>query len=273
MNTEIKWILASALIAQALNGMCASTRMPASDVLLRIDTEEPVTIQNAHIEGDLDFTQLKKKTPGGSYGARVGMVKEFYTKLRAPLTLENCVIEGDIITFREERRRLLLKEFFVAFDAPLILKGCRIEGEVAFERLAFYDAVVLEDCVFENEVRFEEVHFSQAPNIQGSEFPEGLTHRKTNWNPEDGALEGADRPNEEPRATITLVLRNSSAHDMPIQFADNRWNLSPHGDSTLSALEGTTIFLNAPGQPKRALLTVTRQVAGQIVDVARIATP
>lgn len=273
MKQEMKWILASALIAQALNGMAEAPRMPASDVLLRIDTEEPITIQGAHIEGDLDFTQLNKKTPGGSYGARVGMVKEFYTKLRAPLTLEDCVIEGGIITFREERRRLLLKEFFVAFDAPLILKRCRIQGPAVFERLAFYDEVVMEDCVFEDELRFEAVRFSKAPQVSGSEFLEGLTNKKTNWDPEKEELKASEDQKSEAQPSITLVLRNPSSQDVPIQFADNRWNLSPHGDSTLSAAIGTKIYLTGPGQRKRELLTVTREVAGQIIDVTRMTTP
>ena len=50
---------------------------------------EPIELKGKTIVGDLDFTRLQKKYRGGSYGVRRGVVKEFFTKLRAPLVLRN----------------------------------------------------------------------------------------------------------------------------------------------------------------------------------------
>ena len=253
----------------ATSSMAALESMPASDVLLRIDTEAPITIQNATIQGDLDFTQLRRKTPGGSYGGRVGMVKEFYTKLKAPLVLEDCVIDGSIITFREDRRRLLLKEFFVAFDASLTLRRCRITGPVTFERLTFYDRLVIEDCEFEDQVTVNQVRFSKTPEVSGNTLHKGLVNERSNWDEESGSLKGGNQELAKKDESIAIVLRNPSAHDVPIQFGDNKWNLSPRGTSTLRAAPGTKIFLTERGQKKRELITLSADLAGQIIDVTR----
>lgn len=259
--------------ALTMTASLAKEQIPATDVLIRIDTEEPITIKNASIQGDLDFTQLRKKTPGGSYGGRVGMVKEFFTKLKAPLTLEDCVIEGGIITFREDRRRLLLKEFFVAFDAPLILRRCKITGPVSFERLTFYDRLVIEDCEFEEKVRIDQVRFSKAPEASGNTLHKGLENKRSNWDEETGNLTDGDQELAKKEPSIAIVLRNPSSQDVPIQFGDNKWNLSPRGNSTLRAAPGTKIYLTERGQKKRELLTLSPEMAGHIFDVTRLTTP
>ncbi len=266
-------LTAISAFALATASVTAKDVIPASDVLLRIDTEEPITIKNATIQGDLDFTQLRRKTPGGSYGGRVGVVKEFYTKLRAPLVLENCVIEGSVITFREDQRRLLLKEFFVAFDKSLILRRCRITGPVTFERLTFYDHLVLEDCEFEAPVRIDKVRFSNAPEVSGNTYHKGLVNERSNWDEHRGSLTGGDDELAKKDDSIAIVLRNPSAKDVPIQFGDSKWNLSPRGNSTLRAAPGTKIYLTERGQKKRELMTLTAEMAGQIFDVTRLATP
>jgi len=262
----------AALALTTISGFALES-IPAADLLIRIDTEEPVTIKNATIQGDLDFTQLRRKTPGGSYGGRVGVVKEYYTKLRAPLVLEDCVIDGSLITFREDRRRLLLKEFFVAFDASLILRRCRITGPVTFERLTFYDGLILEECEFEDEVRIDKVRFSKTPQISQNTYQKGLVNQGSNWDEQTGKLTGGDEKLAEKDDSIVIVLRNPSAKDVPIQFEDNKWNLSPQSVSNLRAAPGVKIYLTERGQKKRELMTLTPEMAGQIFDVTRLSTP
>jgi hypothetical protein len=80
-------------------GTTIAEELSATDLLKRIDQEKPIKLTNTTINGNLDFTQLERKTRGGSYGGRVGRVKEFFTKLRAPLMLEHCTINGDLITY------------------------------------------------------------------------------------------------------------------------------------------------------------------------------
>ena len=249
---------------------CHADTVSAIDLLKRIDGEKPIELKGVSISGDLDFTKLSKKYRGGAYGGRVGRVKEYYTKLRAPLVLEDSTINGAIITFREERQRLLLKENFVAFDAPLVLRRCRIQGEATFESLTFYDKLVIEDCVFEKPVRFEKVHFAQAPEIVRNYFSKGLANRKTNWTRNSDAVitPVKKRPTGNPGLAVTL--RNPSSQSVPIQFGDNRWNLSPKGHSTLLAAPGTKVYLTKDGEKKRVLLTITPEIAGQRFDVTRL---
>jgi hypothetical protein len=262
-----------AALALTMSSTSALESMSAADVLLRIDTEEPITIKKATILGDLDFTQLRRKTPGGSYGGRVGVVKEYYTKLKAPLILEDCIIDGSLITFREDRRQLLLKEFFVAFDASLVLRRCRITGPVTFERLTFYDQMILEECEFEDEVLIDRVRFSKNPKISQNTYRKGLVNKGSNWDEKTGQLTEGDEKLLKKDNSIVIVLRNPTAKDVPIQFEDSKWNLSPRSTSNLRAAPGTIIYLTERGQKKRELMTLTPEMAGQIFDVTRLTTP
>ncbi|MGK0184912.1 MAG: hypothetical protein ACI9R3_000686 [Verrucomicrobiales bacterium] len=271
MNIFTK-LAAVAIVGYFIVGTIQAETITAADLLQRIDGEKPVRIASATITGDLDFTRLKRKTRGGSYGGRVGQVKEFFTKLKAPLLLEDCVIEGGIITFREERKRLLLKEYFVAFDAPLTLRRCQVRGAVDFERLTFYGNVVIEDCVFDEKVRFEKVHFSKPPTILRNGFKKGLIDRETNLKEKPKTERRVAAKKEQPAAAfdIPVVLKNPSRRAVAIQFGKEKWTLSPKGTSTLQAASGTKIFLIKKGKKDRVLLTVTPEIAGETFDVTRL---
>lgn len=272
MKTITKFAAVAVLGISSISTGQAETSITAADLLKQIDEERPLRISEATITGDLDFTRLKRKTRGGSYGGRVGQVKEFFTKLRAPLVLEDCVIEGGIITFREERKHLLLKENFVAFDAPVTLRRCHVHGQVDFERLTFYSHVIIEDCIFDQEVRLEKVRFSKPPTIRRNEFKKGLIDRETNLKEKPEAERQVARKKEKPMENprIPVVLKNPSRRSVAIQFGKEKWTLSPRGSSTLQAVSGTKVYLTKNGKKLRVLFTVTPGVAGETFDVTRL---
>lgn len=274
-SIQILLPLVVALASQETRATGQPETVSAEALLRRINAEESVRIHGKRIVGDLDFTALDNKYPGGSYGVRIGRVREIFTKLKSPLHLEDCVIDGAIITFTEERKRLLLKENFVAFDGPLILRRCRFLGPVTFERLTFYNEVVIEDCVFEKPVRIEKVRFIRPPTIGGNRFVDGIVHRDSNWSPipDQPRTAGAETPkdgaSDSDETDISIVLKNPSSRSVAIQFGKDRWNLSPHGSSTLRTAPGTSVYLLRNGKKDRLLLTVTPDIAGKTVDVTR----
>ena len=243
------------------------TYSPAQ-ILQMINRQEAVTLEGATITGTLDFTLLEKQHPSGSYGVRNGQVKRFTAKVKQPLVLKNCTIQGGIRTTREEQNGRLLKEYFTAFDAALVLENCTFQGPLDFEEMAFYGAVVLKNCTFQERVRFEKVHFAIAPTEEGNAFKKQLSIQDTNWNEEEEKL--VTPTPKEPDNRVQFTLRNTSLKPISIKFGQTVWNLSPVSTSSLLTEPGQDIYLLYKGKKERLLLTVKPELQGQTVDVAKL---
>lgn len=244
----------------------------AQALLEKIDRGQPLKLKNAQITGDLDFTQLRDKRAGGSYGGRVGRVKEFYTQVNVPLVFENCEFTGSIVTFREERKRLLLKEYFVRIQSPITFKNCTFRKPVTFERLLFSKLVIIQDCVFEEPLRFEKMKFKDSPIINGNRYKKGIKNRKTNWTGKSLIQTTTQSKKERSKSSsgLSVTLKNPSFKSVQIEFGKHRWNLSPLGHSTLQAQPGTAIYLYEKGKRQRILLTLGKEIDGKTFDVTRL---
>lgn len=258
------------LIAFALLTFNTSAQevVQASDILQMVNKKEKVELEGVTIKGDLDFTSLNKKFRGGSYGVRKGVVKEYFTKLLAPLILKNCTIEGDIITFSENQTPGVLKENFVAFDEVAIFENCQFRGDVTFERMTFYQGIEIRNCTFEQKLNFDRVHFSIAPIIEGGNTMSQLSKRKTNWAEIRGEIpkkEERDRSNE-----VTIIFNNDTFKDVQIKFGFTTWNLNPLGKSSLLTDIGTDIYLFEDGKKQRVLLTASKENDGKEFKLSKL---
>lgn len=246
----------------------AQNTVTAESILQRINAQEHVELEGVTITGDLDFTTLEKKFRGGSYGIRKGMVKEFFTKLSAPLVLRNCRIEGEIITYTETEKPGLVKHNFTAFDEKATFDNCTFAERVTFEKMTFYQGVEFRNCTFEERLKFRKVHFSKPPVFEGNELADKLVNVETNWTGTSGKL--AEKPAGQERNSVTIVLKNSSLKDIDIRFGWTTWTLSPLGKSSLIADLGQEIYLWKNGSKSRRLITVTEDMEGQVFDVAKM---
>lgn len=249
------------------NAVFGQAQLSAAVILKKIDREEKVELTGATISGDLDLTQLSKKYKGGSYGVRRGLVKEFYTKVKAPLILKNCTLDGSIVTRSDERTPGVLKENFVAFDAPVVFENCRFRGVATFESLTFYQSLTIKNCVFEEDLIFEKIHFAGQPVIEGNDIRGRLVNRQTNWSDDTRQL---IPPPSQPQGQVTLILQNTSFGSIEIKFGNTKWTLSPLGKSTLVSEDGQEIFLVKNGREERRLLTVTADLEGKTIDIAKL---
>lgn len=235
----------------------------ANEVLAQIDRQEPLEFSNVTITGDLDFTLLSKTYRGGSYGIRGGQVKELFTKVLQPIRFTNCQFTGSIQTTRETRAGRLVSEFFTAFDALLAFENCQFAERVSFERLTFYQGVSIRECTFAKPLVFEKVRFAQEPNLFNNTYQQGLTNKDTNW----------PQPPPSPTAAedsgVTLILKNPTLKAIKISFGGTVWNLAPLGSSSLLTNVGQEIYvLNAQQKRERLLVTVTKSLDGQEINVA-----
>ncbi|MEO1260279.1 MAG: hypothetical protein AAFZ15_15900 [Bacteroidota bacterium] len=253
----------------ALNASAQNERIAATDILDKINKAQPVEISNKTIVGDLDFTTLKKKFRGGSYGVRKGVVKEYFTKLLAPMTLKNCIIEGEIITFSEDQKPGILKENFVAFDQLAVFENCQFQSDVTFERMTFYQGIEIKNCTFVKSLKFDRVHFAVAPLIEGGNALSKLINRKTNW---DGMSKELPTPEkwEEDENVVTLILNNNTASEVQIRFDRTTWNLSPFGKSSLITEIGTEVHLLKKGKKERVLITAAKEMDGQEFKISQL---
>ncbi|MCB9080971.1 MAG: pentapeptide repeat-containing protein [Lewinellaceae bacterium] len=242
----------------------AQTTISANEVLAQIDRQEPLVFSNVTITGDLDFTLLSKTYRGGSYGIRGGQVKEFFTKVLQPVRFTNCQFTGDIKTTRETRSERLVSEFFTAFDAQLAFENCQFAGKVSFERLTFYQGVSIRECTFAKPLVFQKVHFAQEPDFFNNTYEQGLTNKDTNWPPPPPVTTPASED-----SGVTLILKNPTLKAIKISFGKTVWNLSPLGSSSLLTTVGQEIYvLNSQQKRERLLVTVTKSLDGQAINVA-----
>ena len=250
-----------------LNGIVnAQTTLTADELLERIDKKEHVELEGVTITGDVNFEKLEKKYRGGSYGVRKGVVKEFFTKLRAPLILKNCRIEGEFITYSETEKPGVVRHNFTAFDEVAIFENCVFEEGVTFEKMTFYQGVEFRNCTFEDGLTFSKVHFSKPPVFENNEVKGRLVNRETNWEKNNGSL----TPPPPERETVTVVFKNTSLENVEIRFDRTTWTLNPLGKSSLLAEPGLEIYLWENRSKKRLLLTVTEEMEGQVFDVAKL---
>ena len=259
------FIIAFALMAFNVS---AQEVIQASDILQKINKKEKVELEGVTIKGDLDFTSLNKKFRGGSYGVWRGVVKEFFTKLLAPLILKNCTMEGDIITFSEKQTPGVLKENFVAFDEIAIFENCQFKGDVTFERMTFHQGIEIRNCTFDNKLKFNKVHFSIAPIIEGGNAIDRLDRSRTNWAEIRGEApkkKERDRSNE-----VTIIFINDTFKDVQIKFGHTNWNLNSLGKSSLLTDIGTDIYLFENGEKQRVLLTASKENDGKEFKLSKL---
>ncbi len=255
------------LFGFAQASIIGQTKISADAILQKIDREEAVEITDAVITGDLDFTKLEKKYKGGSYGVRVGMVKEFYGKLKSPLVLKNCTVKGDVITRSDEKTPGVLKEYFTAFDANVVFENCRFEGNLSFEQLTFQEGITIRNCVFEENLAFENVHFAKPPMISGNDYKGKLVIEKTNWSEKTEQL---IPPPPKDENVVTFTIKNSSLQTIYFKFGKNTWNVSPLGSSGITTSKGEGIYLVKDGKKDRLLFTASAEYDGKTVDITKL---
>jgi hypothetical protein len=237
----------------------------ADDIIQQINNKETVQISDAVINGDLDFTQMKKKYKGGRYGIRGGIAQEYFTRIEAPLTFANCVFTGDIITRSEVKVGREKKENFTTINAAMTFADCAFDGLVTFESIGISEVLTFRSCIFKKTLRFEHASFDKEPVLEDNVYQEKFINQNTNWDA------NKDRKTNHPSIAddmVSITLHNPTIRSIKIIFDEKHWNLSPFGKSGITSSVGTKIYIDGK-DGKRLAMTLDKDMDTQIFDISK----
>ena len=244
----------------------AQTTYNAQDILQLVSEGASVKIANATIVGDLDFTKVKKKFKGGSYGVRGGIAQEYFTRVTAPITFTSCEFLGAVLTKSELKVGREQQENFTNLRADVTFIKCVFNRPVRFESMGIKETVTFANCTFMKELKFEHVTFDKAPQLSDNIFNVGFSNRNTNWKADRAQIEKpiSIKKNND----VHLTLHNPTMRSIKIVFGSSNWNLSPFGKSGVSSAVGTEIFI-LDGGLKRLAFTINESQEGSIIDISK----
>lgn len=245
----------------------AQTHVQADVIMKEISNGKPVAYKDVTIRGNFDFTLITSKSRGGSYGVRDGVVKEYIGKVTAPVTFENCIFLGEVITRTESRVPGVRKENFTWFEAPVTFSGCTFKERAEFLNMRINGQLMVEACTFDDDLRFDRVHFGQTPVFEGNRLSGGFRNKRTNW-----VAETASLVKKEPRQenAVFVSLKNPSFKKIRIRFGKNTWTLSPLGTSGLNTFVGEEIYLVEKGKKTKMLLKIEKKMDGETFDITKL---
>ena len=164
-------LLTLVAIATAL----AQTTLTASDIIAKINRNEPISYQNATITGDLDLTNLanRREVREGSW---TGNSKQFLSIVNVPLTFKNCTFTGKVLAYRtnesDERRLVKMNNtvYNADFTEAVTLENCTFEKDAAFKYSVFRQRAIVTGNTFRDDALFKYSKFRSAADFNGSTF-------------------------------------------------------------------------------------------------------
>jgi uncharacterized protein YjbI with pentapeptide repeats len=200
MKNLFLFLLAFILVPVSL---WAQTTVPASEVIARINRGERVSYKNVTITGNLDLTQLQNKTlvTTNKTNDDYSIQREYVSKVKAPLTFENCTFQGDVLAYynpdniegdniKLEKRDLKNEIYNTDFEAAVTFANCVFEGKSAFKYSKFKDAVSFAGSTFKKEALFKYMKVQEAVDFSKAKFFEDATFKYVKF-PEAANFSGA----------------------------------------------------------------------------------
>ena len=171
----------------------AQTTVTASDIIAKINRNEPVSYQNATITGDLDLTNLanRREVREGSWQ---GDSQQFLSEVKVPLSFKNCTFTGNVLAYRtdesDERRLVKMsnKVYNADFTEAVTLENCTFEKNAAFKYSTFRQRAVVTGNTFRDDALFKYAKFRSAADFSGSTFRGYADFKYTQFN-ESSAFE------------------------------------------------------------------------------------
>ena len=153
----------------------AQTTVGASDIIAKINRNEPVSYQNMIITGDLDLTNLanRREVREGSW---TGESRQFLSVVNVPLSFKNCTFTGNVLAYRtdESDERRLLKTSNMVYNADftetVTLENCTFEKNAAFKYSTFRQRTVVTGNTFRDDALFKYTKFRNSADFSGSMF-------------------------------------------------------------------------------------------------------
>jgi len=142
--------LFAAFFMQSCNNGLAGDKISATQILKELEKGKSLNYKGKTISGDLDFTQFENNNV-----VSPGFVSVF---IENSLTFDECVFEGKIICYREEKSK----------DEKVIIYRCVFSKNLTFTNSQFKEEVVFRQIEVANLVNLSNSQFDKALSLEGA---------------------------------------------------------------------------------------------------------
>ena len=183
MKTVVTSLL---LTVVAVASALAQTSISASDIIAKINRNEPILYQNTTITGDLDLTGLanRKEIHEGNWASNAN---QFLSVVNVPISFKNCTFTGKVLAYRtdesDERRLVKMNNtvYNADFAEAVTLENCTFEKDAAFKYSVFRQRAIITGNTFRHESLFKYSKFRSAADFNGSTFQDYADFKYTQF--------------------------------------------------------------------------------------------
>ncbi|MFZ6001835.1 MAG: pentapeptide repeat-containing protein [Bacteroidota bacterium] len=177
----MKYLSIVVICVQVVFTTTAQTRIPASEIINKINNGQSVEYSNAIIEGDLDLTDLRNRKSDRPFWFSFNN-DTFESYIGVPLKFTNCTFIGDVLAYYHIERR---DETYIAhFEEDVAFKNCTFKRGSEFKYSKFRGATSFAGSTFNEEGNFKYAKFNNGPLFSNVRFESGADFKYTKFPPE-----------------------------------------------------------------------------------------
>lgn len=180
-----KLLTCSLFVLFVVNLGLAQRVVSAREVFDKIDHNQPVSYENATIEGDLDLTSLsnRERVREGNRGE----TETYLATVRVPLTFRNCTFRGKVLGYRTEQAvggllRLNGVLYNADFNEALTFENCTFDDDAAFKYSRIRQRATFTGCRFREGANFKYALFDSASDFSNCTFRVAADFKYTHFN-------------------------------------------------------------------------------------------
>jgi uncharacterized protein YjbI with pentapeptide repeats len=160
----------------------AQTKINASEIVKKINANQPVVYNNVIIEGTLDLTDLANRTRHGSdnWSDRFsGNTDQYVSTVEVSLSFTNCTFQGDVLAYYHVERE---HETYIAhFEQDVVFKNCTFREASEFKYSEFHGIATFTGTTFQQVANFKYAEFSSGPSFAQVQFNDGGDFKYTEF--------------------------------------------------------------------------------------------
>ena len=173
MRTILKLLLL--LIVPVLS--FAQKTVTAASIIQSLNSNQPVSIRDAEITGDLDFTNLNNKKLEESNSDN----KVYISTIGVPVTFSNCTFTGKVLGYyNPDYDKPFVKNSTVYnanFTADANFENCTFQRNISFKYTLFSNKVSFAGSSFNEEAEFKYTNFKNGPVFKSATFKDAVVFK------------------------------------------------------------------------------------------------
>ena len=168
----------------------AQTKVKASQIMSDIKDGKSISIENATIVGDLDFTYMVEKLPdlpSKSKWWNSGS-NEVDESIEVQVSFKNCTFEDDVLAYIHDDESNYT--FTADFEKKVTFENCVFERNAMFKYSDFDDVVSFSGSKFQRKSTFKYAEFDEMADFSQTRFDDDATFKYAEFD-EGGSFRNA----------------------------------------------------------------------------------